>query len=63
MVKERLISLWLSFTMGEEAALGPMWSATGLSGSDRDDKVSKQLYTSREGVVSNKDVKSLAFYT
>ena len=35
-----------------------MLSGTGLSGSDRDDKVSNQLdtCTSKEAVVSNKDV-------
>ena len=33
-----------------------MLSGTGLSGSDRDDKVSNRLDTSKEAVVSNKDV-------
>ena len=43
--------------MGEEAALGgPIWSGTGLSGSDRDDRVSNLLDTSREASVSNNDV-------
>ena len=44
--------------MGEEAALwggGAMLSGTGLSGSDKDDKVSNRLDTSKEAVVSNKD--------
>ena len=31
-----------------------MLSGTGLSGSDRDDKVSNRLDTSKEAVVSNK---------
>ena len=43
-------------TMDEEAALGPILSGTGLSGSDRDDRVSNLLDTSREAVVSNNDV-------
>ena len=46
-------------TMGEEAALGgggAIWSGTGLSGSDRDDRVSNLLDTSREASVSNNDV-------
>ena len=43
-------------TMGEEAALGPILSGTGVSGSDRDDKVSNLLDTSREAVVSSNDV-------
>ena len=34
-------------------------SGTGLSGSDRDDKVSNRSDTSKEAVVSNKDVKKL----
>ena len=38
---------------------GPMLSGTGLSGSDRNDKVSNRLDTSKEAVVSNKDVKKL----
>ena len=38
---------------------GPMLSGTGLSGSDRDDKVSNQLDTSKEAVVSNKIVEKL----
>ena len=64
MVEDRLIGLRLaSFdccTMGEEAALGgSMLSGTGLSGSDRDDKVSNRLDTSKEAVVSNKDVEKL----
>ena len=43
--------------MGEEAALGgPIWSGTGLSGSDKDDRVSNLLDTSREASVSNNDV-------
>ena len=43
--------------MGEEAALeGLILSGTGLSGSDRDDRVSNLIDTSREAVVSNKDV-------
>ena len=49
-------------TMGEEAALGgggAMLSGTGLSGSDRDDNVSNRLDTSKEAVVSNKDVEKL----
>ena len=33
-----------------------MMSGTRLSGSDRDDKVSNRLDTSKEAVVSNKDV-------
>ena len=48
--------------MGEEAALGgrgPKLSGTGLSGSDRDDNVSNLMDTSREAVVSNKDVEML----
>ena len=48
--------------MGEEAALGgggAMLSGTGLSGSNRDDKVSNRLDTSKEAVVSNKDVEKL----
>ena len=36
-----------------------MLSVTGLSGSDRDDKVSNRLDTSKEAVVSNKDVEKL----
>ena len=36
-----------------------MLSGTGLSGSDRDDKVSNRLDTSKEAVVSNKDVEKL----
>ena len=45
-------------TMGEEEALGggAIWSGTGLSGSDRDYRVSNLLYTSREASVSNNDV-------
>ena len=43
--------------MGEEAALGgPILSGTGLSGSDRDERVSNLLDTSREAVVSNNEV-------
>ena len=42
--------------MGTEVAWGAMLSGTGLSGSDRDDKVSNRLDTSKEAVVSNKDV-------
>ena len=44
--------------MGEEAALGggAMLSGIGLSGSDRVDRVSKRLDTSREAEVSNNDV-------
>ena len=44
--------------MGEEAALGwgAMLSGTGISGSDRDERVSNLLDTSREAVVSNNDV-------
>ena len=43
--------------MGEEAALGgPMLSGTGLSGSDRDERVSNLLDTSKEAVVSNNEV-------
>ena len=38
---------------------GPMLSGTGLSGSDRDDKVLNRLDTSKEAVVSNKDVGKL----
>ena len=30
--------------MGEEAAFGPIWSGAGLSGSDRDDRVSNLLW-------------------
>ena len=50
--------------MGEDTALGgggggAMLSATGLSGSDRDDKVSNRLDTYKEAVVSNKDVEKL----
>ena len=47
-------------TMGEEAALGggegAIWSGTGRSGSDKDDRVSNLLDTSREASVSNNDV-------
>ena len=46
-------------TMDEEAALwgrGAILSGTGLSGSGRDERVSKLLDTSREAVVSNNDV-------
>ena len=45
-------------TMGEEAALGggAILSGTGLSGSDRDERVSNLLDTSREAVVSNNEV-------
>ena len=39
-----------------------MLSGTGLSGSDRDDKVSNRLDTSKEAVVSNKDVEKLALH-
>ena len=48
-------------TMGEEAALtgGAIWSGTGLSGLDRDDRVSNLLDTSREASVSNNDVEKL----
>ena len=35
---------------------GQIWSGIGLSGSDRDDRVSNLLDTSREAVVSNNDV-------
>ena len=35
---------------------GPMLSGTGLSGSDRDERVSNLLDTSRETVVSNNEV-------
>ena len=43
--------------MGEEAAFwGPILSGTGLSGSDRDERVSNLLDTSREAVVSNNEV-------
>ena len=61
MIKDRLFGLDLASldgcTMGEEAALGgPIWSGTGLSGSDRDDRVSNLLDTSREASVSNNDV-------
>ena len=47
--------------MGEEAAWGgggggAMLSGTGLSGSDRDERVSNPLDTSREAVVSNNEV-------
>ena len=38
---------------------GAMLSCTGLLGSDRDDKVSYRLDTSKEAVVSNKDVEKL----
>ena len=45
--------------LAKKLLLGPMLSGTGLSGSDRDDKVSKRLDTSKEAVVSNKDVEKL----
>ena len=45
--------------MGEEVAWGAMLSGTGLSGWERDDKVSNRLDTSKEAVVSNKDVEKL----
>ena len=36
--------------------MGAIWSGTGLSGSDRDNRVSNLLDTSREASVSNNDV-------
>ena len=48
-------------TTGEEAAFGGggVLSGTRLSGSDRDDEVSNRLDTSKEAVVSNKDMEKL----
>ena len=44
-------------TIGEEAALGgPILSGIGLSGSDRDERDSNLLDTSKEDVVSNNEV-------
>ena len=59
-----LVFVFASFgccTMGEEAALGEgtMLSGTGLSGSDRYDNDSNLKDTSREAVISNKDVEKL----
>ena len=61
MIKDRLLVFDLASlgccTTGEEAALGePILSGTGLSGSDRDERVSNLLDTSREAVVSNNEV-------
>ena len=48
-------------TIGEEAALGgPILSGIGLSGSDRDERDSNLLDTSKEDVVSNNEVEKFA---
>ena len=57
-----LILVLVSFvcsTMGEEAAVGPILSDTGLSGSDRDVNVSDLLWRPKDAVVSNREVEKL----